>query len=175
MRGKIKYLIVVLVVLQGFLLFMYMLCYQGKDHPSGASLVHESTRRTDIFNHSVIKQTIKPEQPKRTSRRQDVGVSILNKTNTILKERNRECQGTIFQPELGDESSWFPVDKAGTIFVYAAYYIKARRKVFIISVKRRQTSSCICQYWYPDGSNGTMRMTEHPAVARMKMEGKSKP
>ncbi|XP_060567205.1 uncharacterized protein LOC132725993 [Ruditapes philippinarum] len=175
MKGKVKYLIVVLVVLQGILLFTYVMFYQSRGYSASISVVHTPVGKKDVVtNRDQIKQLIQPKlKSKQAGEKKDVGVQVPNKT-IFVDERNGECNGTKFQYEHIDDTSWFPVDKGNSMFVFSAYYIKARRKVFIIGAKQKSTQRCICQFWYPYGSKGNMRMTEHPALSKMRSEGKSK-
>jgi hypothetical protein len=132
MKGKVKYLIVVLVVLQGILLFIYVMFYQSSGYSASVSDVHTPVGKTDVVsNRDQIKQLIQPKlKSKQAGKRKDVGVQVLNKT-MFVDERNDECNGTKFQYEQVDETSWFPVDKGNSMFVFTVYYIKARRKVFL--------------------------------------------
>ncbi|XP_045194655.2 uncharacterized protein LOC123550291 isoform X1 [Mercenaria mercenaria] len=85
-----------------------------------------------------------------------------------------ECKGITFAPQMIDEKSWFPVDERKTMFVFSAFYIKGRKKVFIIGAKQIVSTITICQYWYQYERSREMFVKEKQSLVRMPREGQNK-
>lgn len=88
--------------------------------------------------------------------------------------RTGDCKEIRFLQELVDENAWLPVDNRKTMFVFSAYYIKHRAKVFIIGAKQTEAVDGVCQFWYWSPDTGQFLVKERHVYTRLPREGHGK-
>ncbi|XP_045195019.2 uncharacterized protein LOC123550657 [Mercenaria mercenaria] len=68
------------------------------------------------------------------------------------------------------EDKWYPVDTERSAYVFSAYFMKEKRKIFIIGVKQKRGVPLVCQFWIKQENSGNFTMEETGAEINVPLE-----
>lgn len=70
---------------------------------------------------------------------------LLMKTDN--NQTNNICNGTRFYVHSMKEETWQRIDSNKTMYIFSAYYVERKKRIFIIGAKPRHKVHFICQLW----------------------------
>ncbi|XP_045194660.2 uncharacterized protein LOC123550296 [Mercenaria mercenaria] len=186
MRFHLRRICLVLIWILVIMLMYYFLINLRKEIQRDArSFMLNKDKLEDIYNNDGADKTKEEEKHSNntnlTEKRelQTVSKSVYNSNETKAREGAKSshlpasgtCNKTIFPAHLKTEEIWQPVDSNKTMYVFSAYYVKARKGVFIIGVKPRRPVKVICKLWTWNKGNSSNVLHETVGAVRAPEEG----
>ncbi|XP_053402656.1 uncharacterized protein LOC128557981 [Mercenaria mercenaria] len=187
MRFHMKRICIILVLILVFMITFFYVLNPHKEIQRDARIsVPEKEITEDIYNNDSADRMRQEEENNNNTNHTDnrelkpVGQPVfvnINRTKTGKGAQlgqlpsSGTCNRTIFPAYLKTEEIWQPVDSNKTMYVFSAYYVKARKGVFVIGVKPRRPVKVICKLWMWNKNKGFMELHEAVGEVRAPHEG----
>lgn len=175
MKGKLKKIVLIFIIIQGLSVSIYTVFHA---FASNIDFIPRSNiqniRRLENEGFVGIDNTTTKDNSTSKTIKSLVEIDDIKPKAIKEVEVTGQCKGLKFDPHLINEDEWLPIDGSKNQFVFSAFYIQSKAKIFIIGAKHIRTIGTVCQCWYYDRDTGEMLVKEHTTLARMSREGHGK-
>lgn len=80
---------------------------------------------------------------------------------------NMSCVETSFPKSCNERGQWLQIGTQKLIYVYSAYFIRSRKRVYVIGIKPMGRVDLICHIWSRSGNGKHLSLRETKAEVRV--------